>query len=166
MRLSPRAQGAAAAAAALVLDQAHKHWMLAAYGVEAHAPIPLAPFLDVVMSWNRGISYSLFTAGDDAGRWLLAGFQALIIAGLVVWLWRGARGLSAIGLGLVIGGALGNLVDRLVHGAVADFFWLHTELPVGPLANYVFNVADVAITFGVGLLLLDSFRAEKPPAAA
>jgi signal peptidase II len=64
----------------------------------------------------------------------------------------------------VVGGALGNAIDRLLRGAVADFFYLHTTLPVGPLANYVFNVADVAITAGVALLLYESFFPPPPPA--
>ncbi len=78
-------------------------------------------------------------------------------------MWRAPNRLTTLAVGLVIGGALGNAADRLTRGAVADFFYLHTTLPVGPLANYVFNVADVAITAGVALLLYESFFAADPP---
>lgn len=82
-----------------------------------------------------------------------------IVLGLAVWLRSAANHLGGLALGLVIGGALGNMTDRLTRGAVADFFHLHTTLPVGPLANYVFNVADVGITAGVALLLYESLLA-------
>jgi signal peptidase II len=83
-------------------------------------------------------------------------------------MWRAPRRLTAAALGFVIGGALGNVADRLRHGAVADFFFFHTALPVGPLANYVFNVADAAIFVGVALLLLEGLTSgptARPSAA-
>lgn len=162
--LSPRALGLAAALFAALADQLHKYWMLDVFGIGARQPIRLAPFLDVMLSWNYGVSYSLFPAHEGAGRALLLSAQAAIVAGLFYWLWRAQSRLTALALGLVIGGALGNAADRLLRGAVADFFYLHTTLPVGPLANYVFNVADVAITAGVALLLFESFRAPGPRA--
>jgi signal peptidase II len=161
---APRALGLAAAGFALALDQAHKYWMLHVFGMEQREPIRLAPFLDLTLSWNRGISYSLLAAHDDAARFALLAAQLAIVAGLGVWLWRAQKKWLALGLGLVIGGALGNAADRLLRGAVADFFYLHTSLPVGPLANYVFNVADAAITCGVALLLIESFW--TPPSEA
>jgi signal peptidase II len=165
--LSPRALGLAAALFAALADQLHKFWMLEVFGIEARQPIRLAPFLDVMLSWNYGVSYSLFPAHEGFGRALLLTAQAAIVTGLFYWLWRAQSRLTALALGLVIGGALGNGADRLLRGAVADFFYLHTTLPVGPLANYVFNVADVAITAGVALLLFESlFAAESPPPGA
>jgi signal peptidase II len=161
---SPRALGLAAALAAALLDQAHKLWMLHVFDIGSRQPVTLAPFLDVVMSWNYGVSYSLFPAHEGAARALLLAGQAVIVAGLLVWMWRARSRLTAVALGLVVGGALGNATDRIARGAVADFFWLHTTLPVGPLANYVFNVADVAITLGVALLLYESFFPPAPPA--
>ena len=158
---APRALGLAAAGLALALDQAHKYWMLNVFDMEQRAPIRLAPFLDLTLSWNRGISYSLLAAHDDAARLALLAAQLAIVAGLGVWLWRAQKKWLALGLGLVIGGALGNAADRLLRGAVADFFYLHTSLPVGPLANYVFNLADAAITFGVALLLIESLLAPR-----
>jgi signal peptidase II len=90
--------------------------------------------------------------------------QGAIIAGLAWWLSRARQRWPALALGLIIGGALGNMTDRLVRGAVADFFYLHTDWPVGPLANYVFNVADVGITAGAVLLILEGFfGATKSP---
>ncbi len=154
---APRAQGLAAAGFALALDQAHKYWMLNVFDIERRQPIRLAPFLDLTLSWNRGISYSLLTAYDDTARLALLAAQLAIVAGLAAWLWRAKKNVVALGVGLIIGGALGNAADRLLRGAVADFFFLHTSLPVGPLANYVFNIADTAIVAGVALLLIESF---------
>ncbi len=161
---SPRAIGLAAAAAAAALDQIHKYWMLNVFGIEARQPITVAPFLDVLLSWNYGVSYSLFPAHEGLGRAALLSAQAAIVAGLCWWMWRASNRLTGLALGLIVGGALGNAADRVTRGAVADFFYLHTTLPVGPLANYVFNIADVAITAGVALLLFESVVApqERP----
>jgi signal peptidase II len=155
--LSPRVLGLSAALAALAADQAHKYWMLHIFDVAAHPPISLAPFLDVVLSWNFGVSYSLFPAHEAAARLALLTVQGAIIAGLAIWMVRTRSRATALALGLVIGGALGNAADRMTRGAVADFFYLHTSLPVGPLANYVFNLADVFITAGVALLVFEGF---------
>lgn len=161
---SPRVLGLTAALAAAVLDQAHKFWMLNVFGIEARQPITLTPFLDIVLSWNYGVSYSLFPAHEGFARALLLAGQGVIVLGLLWWMWRVHSRLTAAALGLVVGGAIGNAADRVTRGAVADFFYLHTTLPVGPLANYVFNVADVAITAGVALLLYESLFPPAPPA--
>jgi signal peptidase II len=163
---APRWLGLAAAAAALAIDQAHKYWMLNVFDIGERQPIRLTPFLDVMLSWNHGVSYSLLSVRDDMARGLLLGAQLLIVGGLFVWLWRSRARVVALGLGLIIGGALGNVTDRWLRGAVADFFFLHTSLPVGPLANYVFNLADVSITVGVALLLLENFIVPAPPSDA
>jgi signal peptidase II len=158
----PRGVGLACAALALALDQGHKLFMLYALDIGAREPIRIFPFLDVTLSWNYGVSYSMFAAHDGWARAGLLAFQLAVVAGLCVWLWRAQGAATAAALGAIVGGALGNAVDRLTHGAVADFFYLHTTLPVGPLANYVFNIADVAITVGVALLLYESLF--PPPA--
>ncbi|WP_281929504.1 signal peptidase II [Methylocystis iwaonis] len=160
----PRILGLLAALAAALADQAHKYWMLDVFGIGARQPITLTPFLDVVLSWNYGVSYSLFQAHEGVGRALLLAGQSVIVAGLIWWLWRAQSRLLTLAIGLVVGGALGNAADRLARGAVADFFYFHTTLPVGPLANYVFNVADVAITAGVAMLLFETLFSESPPA--
>jgi signal peptidase II len=155
----PRRIGLAAAVVALALDQAHKYFMLNVFGIAHRQPVHVAPFLDVVLSWNTGVSYSLLSSKTAATRFLLILFQASVVGCLSFWLWRAPRRLTATALGFVVGGALGNVADRLRFGAVADFFFFHTALPVGPLANYVFNVADAAIFLGVVLLLLEGLAA-------
>jgi len=167
---STRLWGLAALLAAFGLDQAHKFYMLHVFDIGARQPIHATPFLDIVLSWNFGISYSMFSAQNQAARYVLLAAQLAIVAGLGLWLWRAQRRLVAVALGLIVGGALGNVADRLTYGAVADFFYLHTSLPVGPLANYVFNLADAAIFSGVALLVLENIapRKETPekPASA
>jgi signal peptidase II len=155
-----RRLGIIAAILGILIDQAHKAWMLGPFDIEAKGRVALTPFLDLVMVWNRGISYGLLTQDGNLGRWVLV---ALGIAGAILfgwWLW-GTRGwLAALSLGLVIGGALSNVVDRLLYGAVADFFLLH----VGGFEWYVFNLADVWIVAGaIGLVL--AWATERPEIA-
>ncbi len=142
------------AALVFAVDQAHKFWMLNVYDINAKAPVSLTSFFDLVMVWNKGISYGLFTTHTQ--EWLIA-LSLLITA--VLWLWAcGAdRAFSAAALALVIGGALANAFDRALRGAVADFFHFHYQT----FSWYVFNLADVAIVAGVVLLLYESlFMAE------
>ena len=104
----------------------------------------LTPFLDLVMVWNRGVSYGLFTQDGGIGRWVLV---ALGIGGATLfswWLWMTRGMLATLALGLVIGGAVANVIDRLAYGAVADFFLFH----IGRFEWYVFNLADVWIVAG------------------
>src|SRR5687768_2555379 len=110
--------GLAAAAAGVAIDQAHKAWMLGPFEMEAKGRVPVAPFLDLVMVWNRGVSYGLLVQEGDLGRWLLIGLG--IVGALLFgwWLWTTRRVLPALSLGLVMGGAVSNVIDRLVHGAV------------------------------------------------
>lgn len=150
--------GAAAGALAFAADQISKYWMIQVFDIGSRGPIQVTPFLDLTLAWNPGISYSMFTANSPLGRWALLAVASAAVALLAVWLWRAQDRLTSISLGLVIGGAVGNALDRWSYGAVADFFYLHTTLPVGPLANYVFNIADVAIVAGVAGLLYESLR--------
>jgi signal peptidase II len=154
--VSPRVLGAWVAVAAFALDQASKNVLL--YGLhfralDGAARIAVTPFFDIVMVWNRGISYGLFQAGGMVGTTVLTVFSFIAIAALSYWLSKVGRLALATGLGLVIGGALGNVIDRIVYGAVADFFHFYAF----GHDWYVFNVADAAITVGVGMLLLDAF---------
>lgn len=159
---SPRVLGLSIAAVCLIADQAHKLWMLFVYDIAARQPVHVAPFLDLVMAWNPGISYSLFAAESAAGRWTLLGVTLLATTGLSVWLWLAPDRLTASGLGFIVGGALGNAYDRYAYGAVADFFYffLDTER-FGRLSWYVFNIADVAIVAGVAVLLYESVFPSK-----
>ena len=160
-RLTARDWGLVAAAGALLLDQLSKAWLL--YGLGLYQPpnapsglppkeIAIAPFFNLVMVWNRGVSYGLFPAHGPVGAALLGLFSLIAVIGLGWWLWRVHSVILAVGLGLVIGGALGNLVDRLIYGQVADFFHFY----IRTYHWYVFNIADCAITFGVAALLYDA----------
>jgi signal peptidase II len=153
MPLSPRALGFLVAAITLAVDQGHKIWMLDVFDIAARQPGALTPFLDLVMAWNPGISYSLLSAETPEGRFALLALSLAATALLGVWLWRAPDRLTTVGLGLVVGGALGNAYDRFAYGAVADFFHFH----LGGFHWYIFNLADVAIVAGVGLLLYESF---------
>ncbi len=162
--LSPRAIGLIAALAVLALDQGHKYWMLNVFDIGGRGRVGVTPFFDLVLSWNRGVSYSFLADGGDVTRAAMLAVQGAIIAGLTWWLSGVRERWQGLALGLIIGGALGNMTDRLARGAVADFFYLHTDWPVGPLANYVFNIADVGITAGAVLLILEGFfGATKSP---
>jgi signal peptidase II len=153
--MTPRDTGLAAAAAALVADQGSKLLLLYGFGfaqMNAAQEVRILPFFNLVMVWNKGVSYGLFPASSPWGTAFLALFSSIAVVALGWWMWRAARPALAIGLGLVIGGALGNLIDRLVYGAVADFFHFHAF----GFDWYVFNVADAAICFGVMALLYDA----------
>lgn len=143
--------GGTFALAALVIDQASKLAVLHGVDFGPNGIVPVTPFLDIVYAWNTGISYGLFSQGAD-GWWLLGGLK--VIAALLFWLWlaRVDRRIEAAALGLLIGGALGNAIDRAAYGAVFDFVSLHAF----GFYWYVFNLSDVAIVAGVGLLLYDS----------
>ena len=152
--MSIRPLGVAIALAVLVLDQASKQWLLHGFDLAARQPVRLAPVLDLVLAWNRGISYSLFTTDSRYGPWILLAVTLAITAALVVWLWRATTTITGVALGFLIGGALGNAYDRFAYGAVVDFVWFH----VGRFSWYIFNGADCAIVAGVGLLLIEAFR--------
>jgi signal peptidase II len=156
--LSARDCGFLAAALALVVDQGTKIFLLYHLGFvnpsERHV-IPVLPFFNIVMVWNQGVSYGWLWWVSPT---LLALFTMAVVAVLGFWLWVSRRAPLTIGLGLVIGGALGNLIDRLVYGKVADFFHFYGH----GYDWYVFNVADAAITFGVIALLYDALL--KPDA--
>jgi signal peptidase II len=146
--------GLAIAAATFVIDQAHKWWMLLRVGMREGERITVTPFFDWYYVLNKGVSYSFLTGSD--GRWqlALAAFAAVSAVLLTVWLARGVENrLAAAGVGLIIGGALGNGLDRLTLGGVADFFSLHAF----GFYWYIFNVADIAIVAGVVGLLYESF---------
>ena len=144
------------ALAALVfgLDQTHKWWMLGVYDIAAHQPVAVTPFFDLVLVWNQGVSYGLFRSHQQGG---LIALSLLITAVLWVWACRARDALTASALALIIGGALSNALDRLLRGAVADFFHFH----VGDFSWYIFNVADIGIVAGVLLLLYESLLASR-----
>ena len=160
MQAKVRLLGGASACLMPLVDQAHKLWMLNVYDIANRPPVRVLPFFDLVMAWNKGVSYSLFEADSDLERYILLGVTGAATLFLAVWLWRASSLVAGLGLGLIIGGAIGNGIDRAVYGAVADFFHFH----IGSFSWYVFNLADVGIVAGVGLLLYESFTtpAEGP----
>ena len=148
--------GLIAAIAALVADQVAKVWLLAFVDIAAHGAIRVTPFFDLVLTWNKGISYGWFQTDSLSGEAVLLAVKLVAIAGLAIWLARAQSVIAAIGLGLIIGGAIGNGVDRFAYGAVMDFALFHVDLAGKERDWYVFNLADVAIVAGVVGLLYDS----------
>jgi signal peptidase II len=116
------------------------------------AEIKIGPFITIVLTWNTGISYGLFPQVGPFGQWALLAVKAVAVVLLWVWLAHATSRLTALALALIIGGAIGNAIDRVLHGAVVDFVLLHA----GTFRWYVFNLADVAIVVGVIGLLYDS----------
>ena len=157
--------GLAVAALACLVDQASKLYLLFVHDLGAH-PVRLGPFFDFVLTRNTGISYGLFQTEGPVGQWVLLGFKAAAVVLLWLWLTRARDRLTALSLGLIIGGAIGNGIDRLAYGWVADFVFFHVSMGTWRFNWYVFNFADVVIVVGVVGLLYDSWvvnRAAKAP---
>jgi signal peptidase II len=147
--------GLVLAALAFGLDQAFKWWMLSVFDIAEREPVRVLPVFDLVLAWNRGISYGWLSSHAEEAQWLLTFASVAVSLVLCVWLARTPKPVVAAGLGLIIGGALANALDRMIHGAVADFFHLHW----GGFSWYVFNIADMAIVAGVLALVYDSLAA-------
>ena len=153
MNLSAPRLGFLIASLVLLSDQLTKWWML----VEVMKPprmIPLAPFLNIVLVMNPGVSFGMLGSAPQWVGWGLVVFALAIVAALSIWLRGVTERLLAAGLGLIVGGAVGNVVDRIRFGAVGDFLDLHW----GDFHWPAFNVADSAITVGVVLLVLDALK--------
>jgi signal peptidase II len=154
--LSPLGLGVAALTA--LADQANKAWMLYVFDIGAKSPVTIAPFFDLVLVWNQGISYGLLPQQGALGRLGLILFAIAASLALAIWLARQTSKLAAASIGFIIGGAIGNAIDRMVYGAVADFFSFHAF----GFEWYVFNIADTAIVAGVvGLLYESLFTGHK-----
>jgi signal peptidase II len=138
------------------LDQAVKLWLLFGYDLASRGVVHLGPFIDLVLVWNTGISYGLFPQAGPLGQWALLGVKAVAVLLLWIWLARAGGRLTALSLGLIIGGAVGNAIDRVAYGAVADFVLFHITTATWTFRWYVFNLADVGIVAGVVGLLYDS----------
>lgn len=134
----------------LALDQLTK-W-LALANLDPYQPVEVTPFFNLVLVWNRGVSFGLFAGAGELGPWLLSLMAAMIGAFLIVWLYRETRTVTRAALWLVLAGAVGNVIDRVRFGAVVDFLDFHAFGYHWP----AFNVADSAIVVGAGLILLDS----------
>src|SRR3954451_11445136 len=143
--------------ASAVIDQASKLWLIYVFDLGARMPVRLAPFLDLVLVWNKGISYGLFQQEGPVGKWVLVALKVAAVVLLWIWLARTDTRLTAVSLGLITGGAIGNAIDRLLHEGVADFVLFHITTESLHFNWYVFNVADTAIVAGVIGLLYESF---------
>jgi signal peptidase II len=148
--------GLAVAVLTALADQVLKLWLIYGFDLAHRGRFALAPYVDLVLNWNTGISYGLFRDQGTVGQWVLLVVKVVAVALLWVWLARAPSRLSAIALGLIIGGAVGNAIDRLTFGAVADFVLLHVSTATWHFEWYVFNLADVAIVAGVIGLLWDA----------
>ena len=148
------------------IDQGTKLWLLYVYDIAARIPVRITPFLDLVLVWNKGISYGLFQQQGALGQAVLLAIKAGAIVLLWLWLSRTSSRLTAVALGLITGGAVGNAIDSLVHEGVADFVLFHITTKAIHFNWYVFNYADAAIVAGVAALLYESLfpaRAAKAP---
>lgn len=140
----------------VALDQASKFWILRVFDLPAKASVLVGGPFHLTMVWNRGVSFGLLRADVDLTRWALAAFSIIVAVFLAVWVRDARRRMMAVALGLVIGGAVGNVIDRIRFGAVADFLdFSRLWFP------WIFNVADAAITCGIALLLVDMLLQEK-----
>jgi signal peptidase II len=139
-----------------VLDQAAKLWLTFGFDIANRGIVHLTPFLDLVLTWNRGISYGLFQQEGDLGRYALLALVLAAVIALWIWLASAESRLMAVALGLIIGGAVGNAIDRLHWPGVMDFVLFHITTPTFNFTWYVFNLADAAIVAGVIGLLYES----------
>ena len=153
---APLRLGLATAVAGAAVDQAVKAWLLYGVGLTPQSRVQVTPFLELVLAWNTGISYSLFQQSGPLWQGVLLAFTAIAVVLLLVWLTRARSRLAGVSLGLIVGGAIGNAIDRALHGAVMDFVLFHLAGPTWTFQWYVFNVADAAIVAGVIGLVYES----------
>jgi signal peptidase II len=149
--------GVIAAIAVLALDQASKLWLLFMFDIGHRGAVRVTPFFDLVLAWNPGISFGWLQNDSPAAQIALMIVKAVAVIVLAIWMARSRTLLATLALGLIIGGATGNAVDRIAYGAVVDFALFHVQFGGNTYNWYVFNLADVAIVAGVAALLYDSF---------
>lgn len=156
-----RLQGLMLASFIFIADQAVKFIMIGPLALQSRKQIHILPMFDLTWAENRGVSMGFLEASSEAQRWLLVGLTAAIAAIVAVWMWREKLRGDVLALGLVLGGALGNIVDRVRYGYVVDYADLHFG---GFRPFYIFNLADACITIGVLILLARAFLLrEKEP---
>ena len=146
-----------AAVATLAIDQASKLWLLFVFDLAHRDVVKVAPFFDLVLAWNVGISFGWFQNDSPLAQTGLMIVKAVAVIVLAIWMARSRTLIATVALGLIIGGAIGNAIDRFAYGAVVDFALFHLQIGENTYNWYVFNLADVAIVAGVAALLYDSF---------
>lgn len=135
----------------IILDQASKYWI--GTSLTPYKPMPVMPMFNLTLAYNTGAAFSFLSGAGDWHRWFFACFNLFVSGILVIWLWRTPRQawLQSLGISLILGGALGNLIDRGIHGYVIDFidvYYQHHHFAT-------FNLADSAICIGAAALILD-----------
>jgi len=148
--------GVLAAIATLIADQAAKLWLLHVLDIAHNGAVSVTPFFDLVLAMNPGISFGWFQSESPTAKIVLMAVKAAAVIALAIWMARSRTWLATVALGLIIGGAIGNGIDRLAYGAVVDFALFHVQIGAKTFSWYVFNLADVAIVVGVAALLYDS----------
>ncbi len=148
---SMRRRGVALGFATLILDQVSKWWIITEV-MNPPTVITVTPFFNLVLGLNTGVSFGMFGGGAEFGRWMLSALALAIATALGVWLWRVHKPWLAAALGMIIGGAIGNVIDRVRVGAVVDFLDFHVSGYHWP----AFNVADMGISVGAAILIIDS----------
>ena len=154
---SPLRPGIITALVTLLIDQASKLWLLNVFDIGHRGTVRVTSFFDLVLAWNIGISFGLFQNDGQLAQLALMAVKALAVIALAIWMARSRTLLATIALGLIIGGAVGNAIDRFAYGAVVDFALFHVQIGGNTYNWYVFNLADAAIVAGVMALLYDSF---------
>lgn len=149
--------GVIAAVVTLALDQASKLWLLFVFDIGHRGAVSVTPFFDLLLAWNTGISFGWFQSDSQFIQVALMAVKAVAVVALAIWMSRSRSLIATIALGLIIGGAIGNAIDRIAYGAVVDFALFHLQIGGKSFTWYVFNLADVAIVAGVAALLYDSF---------
>jgi signal peptidase II len=152
-------QGLGLAALVAVLDQLSK-WIIVAHVMNPPVQIEVTSFFNLVLAHNRGVSFGMFAAGSELGKWILVGLALMISGFLVRWLFQSSSPFSIIALGLILGGAVGNVIDRVLIGAVVDFLDFHAFGTHWP----AFNVADTTIFLGAAGLIFESFLSKDEAA--
>ena len=148
--------GTIAAFVVLLLDQASKLWLLFVFDIAHKGAVSIGPFFDLVLAMNPGISFGWFQHDGTLVQIVLMTIKAVAVIVLAIWMARSRTPLATLALGLIIGGAIGNAIDRLAYGAVVDFALFHLQIGGNRWEWYVFNLADVAIVACVAALLYDS----------
>lgn len=155
--ISPLRAGVITAILTLVADQASKLYLLHVFDLGHRGSVAVTPFFDLVLAWNIGISFGWLQNDGQFAQLALMAVKAVAIVALAIWMARSRTLLATIALGMIIGGAIGNAIDRLAYGAVVDFALFHLQIGQNTFNWYVFNLADAAIVAGVAALLYDSF---------